>query len=1049
MPIPETGPINLNDFNSELSRNDNTELGFSEIATEFSLEPPNYGDTEPGLGFEELRGESKDGFATFVTINPTSLTNTQASGDTRSISYNSDGNFRINDDNISFASVVLNSGSESENYENSFDVIIDSQELDAIARNGTITLESPDMTNVSITVGQLANDASIAITPQTGTISYGYNGGDGEYFKIETAPDIGDDGVSWTVSLSNTTYFKHRIWNSGDSFVTTNISGIGDEFIEVKAESNDTTVSKSNTSTVTATNLTAGGNNGPFTITSTMSANPIDPDEPVGNSVTISNTYYDDFNEIFIYTSTIPYNSSTPINFTVSSTAGYNVSAVSESSDPSNGFSVSNPSLNTVRVTPTSHTSTSTREFISIITLDSNPSFSVNLKVTQDAAPSTEISGVSDLTWAYNQYGTSQYKSLSFTVTNNFTSNPTVSVIDITGPKFALLSTWETSNWTYDFPVTIGGTTHYLLATRKSTASRTGTMTVRAYPIEENSGSADKVTNAQINVGSASETGSLTQEFYVTPTYSWGGSVSIPRNSGVVNVSGDDSAGTITLSPSSFALVSSQTTRTVVVGNIVIPSGYQNAGTAFAQTFNPIQDAADELITITSSTGNEIDGQGENFTITVTTPELYDTQWEGFITYANPSNSSNWVQLSAGNTGTDNGEFFVYVGGNYSGQSGYDGTQRNFSIRVDKNGGSVSSNTLNLFQNVGTAPVQAPTFTVSPTSEDWTYSQSGTGVSKVITATYSGGGVPTSVTFYLSGTYFGLQQEESNVPLTTTGGPWVATATNTSGISQYKVRVYPINQNSGISNLSENLSVSMGNSGGTNSTNVPLTHTGNIDWETNVSSLSFGSSGGTQTITLTTSLSWTASVSGTGFSIDTTSGTAGTRYINVTSTSSDDSSFGTVTLSASGQSDIVVSLSKAAAPLEYDWFFNGSSQSGNTISLTPSTTAQSYSFGLYAYRGSTAVATTWMLQRTSAGSWIDAATTTSGTTSFATTTSGQNTNGTPYLYLNIETNTGSARSGQAEITVDGTVVAIIYVSQSGASGGSGGGPGGLDPEGIE
>src|SRR6056300_127082 len=231
MPIPETGPVSLNDFNSELSRNDNTELDFQDIATEFSLEPPNYGDTEPGLGFEELRGESKDGFATFVTINPTSLTNTQASGDTRSISYNSDGNFKINDDNISFASVVLNSGSESENYENSFDVIIDSQELDAIARSGTITLESPDMTNISITVGQLANDASIAITPQTGTISYGYNGGDGEYFKIETAPDIGDDGVSWTVSLSDTTYFKHRIWNSGDSFVTTNISGIGDEFI--------------------------------------------------------------------------------------------------------------------------------------------------------------------------------------------------------------------------------------------------------------------------------------------------------------------------------------------------------------------------------------------------------------------------------------------------------------------------------------------------------------------------------------------------------------------------------------------------------------------------------------------------------------------------------------------------------------------------------------------------------------------------------------------------------------------------------------------------
>ena len=211
-----------------------------------------------------------------------------------------------------------------------------------------------------------------------------------------------------------------------------------------------------------------------------------------------------------------------------------------------------------------------------------------------------------------------------------------------------------------------------------------------------------------------------------------------------------------------------------------------------------------------------------------------------------------------------------------------------------------------------------------------------------------------------------------------------------------------------------------------------------ITWNANVSSLSFGQTGGTQTITLNTSLSWTASVSGTGFSINTTSGTAGTKYINVTSTSSDDSSFGTVTFSASGQTDIVVSLSKAAAPTEYSWFLNGLERFGSAI-VTPSTSAQSYSVGLYAYRGSTAVSVTWMLQRTSSGGWIDAATTTSGITAFATADSSQNTNGTPYLYLNIEANTGSERTGQAEITVDGAYVGTIYVIQDGVSGGDGGG----------
>jgi hypothetical protein len=91
-----------------------------------------------------------------------------------------------------------------------------------------------------------------------------------------------------------------------------------------------------------------------------------------------------------------------------------------------------------------------------------------------------------------------------------------------------------------------------------------------------------------------------------------------------------------------------------------------------------------------------------------------------------------------------------------------------------------------------------------------------------------------------------------------------------------------------------------------------------------------------------------------------------------------------------------------------------------------------------------------MLSRVTAGSWIDAATTTSGTTSSATATSTQNANGTPNLYLNIETNTGSARSGQAEITVDGAYVATIYVNQDGVSGGSGGGPGEKpDPGDIE
>ena len=52
-------------------------------------------------------------------------------------------------------------------------------------------------------------------------------------------------------------------------------------------------------------------------------------------------------------------------------------------------------------------------------------------------------------------------------------------------------------------------------------------------------------------------------------------------------------------------------------------------------------------------------------------------------------------------------------------------------------------------------------------------------------------------------------------------------------------------------------------------------------WTASPSSLSFIQGGETKNITLNTSYSWTASVSGTGFSLSTTSGTAGTHTIGV------------------------------------------------------------------------------------------------------------------------------------------------------------------------
>ena len=71
-------------------------------------------------------------------------------------------------------------------------------------------------------------------------MTYGHNGGEGEYYKIETSPE---DVVTWVASIAGASGFYHRISNSGDSFTQSNISGTGDEFIEVKSDTINSTTS--------------------------------------------------------------------------------------------------------------------------------------------------------------------------------------------------------------------------------------------------------------------------------------------------------------------------------------------------------------------------------------------------------------------------------------------------------------------------------------------------------------------------------------------------------------------------------------------------------------------------------------------------------------------------------------------------------------------------------------------------------------------------------------------------------------------------------------
>ena len=504
----------------------------------------------------------------------------------------------------------------------------------------------------------------------------------------------------------------------------------------------------------------------------------------------------------------------------------------------------------------------------------------------------------------------------------------------------------------------------------------------------------------------------IQQEGYSLPVYTWGGSVSIDRLTGDVVVSNDDSAGTITISPISFnEYVTTPTPREVTIGNIIIPSGYQNAGTAESLDFNPTQQAAQRTLTATPS-ATDIGGGTTSIVLDINDVYYTDTSWELFEDFDNTI--SNLTFSPSSGTG-DSPDTIISFGTNTSGGTKYG--------RFTLSGGD-SLIEITITQTVYVPPATISISSVLPSSPYSYYGEGGitVTVSRTNSTSYNAFIDPLSPS---NGAYFPSNQVGYVSP-----DQLYNLTSNTFKIDM------PARDDGTIDTYKSSLMVTV--SGGAPAT-YELQQTGLVAWNTSPSSLSFTTFGGTKNITLNSSYSWTASVIGTGFSINTTSGNSGTSTISVTATQKDLGGSGTVTFSASGQSDIVVSLSQAEAPLEYDWFVNGVQRNGNSLEVTPNTINTSYSVGLYTYRGSTAVETTWMLARVTAGGWITINTTSSGGTSFKTRTSSQNTLGEPNLYLIVATNTGNSRNGSAEITIDGAYVATIDVSQDGISGGGSGG----------
>lgn len=580
-------------------------------------------------------------------------------------------------------------------------------------------------------------------------------------------------------------------------------------------------------------------------------------------------------------------------------------------------------------------------------------------------------------------------------------------------------TTWSAQCYSSGFRFTTsqgGGVTYSSASQIFGTA---GTRTVYVETTSSTTTSRNGSVYFYTDTGGGTATATFTQEGQPTfDSSDWTGGVSISSTTGNVSISTGNSTTTPSVSPTSFPTRTTSTpNRTVTVSNVTAPSGWSNSGTTL-DPFNlsVYQAALPRTLTATPS-ATTIGGSTTSILLDINDVYYTDTSWTLTEDFDNTISSLTFSPSSG--TG-DSPYTVVSFGSNTSGGTKYG--------RFTLSGGD-SLIEITITQNVYVAP---PSISITSVSPSGPYSYEGQG-NIFVNISRSGG------TNYSAQITPSFNDANATFPsLQPSGITWnnSTSLTITTGTSFY-VDV-PARSDGTTDTYSSNLVVNASNSGGSDSDSYSLEQMGLVTWNTSPSSLSFGTVGGTQNITLNSSFSWNASVIGTGFSINTTSGTAGTRTISVTATQKDLGGSGTVTFSASGQSDIVVSLSQAAAPLEWDWFVNGLQRTGASVTVSPSTINTSYSVGLYTYRGSTAVASTWMLQRT-AGTWITINTTTSGGTSFKTTTSSQNTNGVPNLYLNVATNTGSARNGSAEISIDGAYVATIDVSQSGVSGGTGGG----------
>lgn len=300
----------------------------------------------------------------------------------------------------------------------------------------------------------------------------------------------------------------------------------------------------------------------------------------------------------------------------------------------------------------------------------------------------------------------------------------------------------------------------------------------------------------------------------------WTGVVSINKNTGVVSATTGNAASIQSITPSTVALVTSPTNRSITVV-VVIPSGYCNSGT-LSITKTVSQAAADETINITIASSHNTwqpSGQGDAASLVISTVSVWNTAWTAEVSDA------TWIYLEDGiYTGNGNATKMIAVQPNYVGSAGYTGSTRTGSVRVYKNGAYNSIYDIVFIQQaVGTAPVTVPTFTMSGKTHTFAWN-AGLGSYHTISVSNFGGSLMTYGTFSMFNNDFILYDIDAHVTVNEDNpGDWVGTITNFAQAT-YSIGVYPRANNTSTTNTkTATIDFVASNSGGSSQDTATVT----------------------------------------------------------------------------------------------------------------------------------------------------------------------------------------------------------------------------------